>query len=109
MSLPIGETPTLKGSDALKFLLRMKHYENIKVGPVPTPKLYMVHEMLEKIKEEKMKDRFFIGYIEEKPHGEVFGWSGTDLFEQVRKLSGYDTIDGPFDSEEEAEKILVDN
>ena len=44
MSLPIGETPTLKGSDALKFLLRMKHYENIKVCPVPTPKLYMVHE-----------------------------------------------------------------
>jgi hypothetical protein len=29
----------LNGSDVLKFLLVMKHNENRKVGPVPTPRV----------------------------------------------------------------------
>jgi len=35
----------LRGSDALKFLLRMKHNENKKVGPVPTPKLKLAKKL----------------------------------------------------------------
>ena len=38
----------LKGSDALKFLIHMKHNENIKVGPVPTPKLEKAVELIRK-------------------------------------------------------------
>jgi len=43
----------LKGSDALKFLLRIKHNENIKVGPVPTPKLEKAKELIEKLRSDK--------------------------------------------------------
>ena len=42
----------LKGSDALKFLLRMKHNEKIPAYPVPTPKLHKALELLKKHKAE---------------------------------------------------------
>lgn len=49
----------LKGSDTLKFLLIMKHNENKKVGPVPTPKLEKVKELIRKLERNKeMEERF---------------------------------------------------
>lgn len=41
MSIPIGETPILKGNDAVEFIKRMKEVDvgMYKCGLVPTPKL----------------------------------------------------------------------
>ena len=39
----------LKGSDALKFLLHMKHYEKIPVYPIPTPKLHKAVKLIRKL------------------------------------------------------------
>jgi hypothetical protein len=39
----------LTGSDALKFLLHIKHYENIPSYPIPTPKLHKALELLRKL------------------------------------------------------------
>lgn len=52
----------LKGSDALKFLIHMKHNENKKVGPVPTPKLERAVELIR-----KMENEYSLASLENTP------------------------------------------